>query len=295
MKETALVLAGGGAKGSYQAHIASQIMKNENVTVITGVSAGALNGAILSQGDPDHIKEIWKGLRRDDVWSGGYSILRYIKMAFGYRLGLFTAGPLQERLEKEFDPNDATVPLEAGCVSLKNGRYVPYTIDPDETYDGAQIKKARKFITASAAVPVGVEPVEVDGELLADGGIRNIAPVKDAIKYEPDRIVAIFNSNLSRPAVEGGTNPTHVLQVGESAIRILLNETLRSDVMAARRVNKTIRMTGMQEVGGASLVPITKIEPSRDLGSAQDFSQEAHDRRANVARHDYNAYLKDKQ
>jgi NTE family protein len=283
----ALVLAGGGAKGSYQAEIASRICERKNVGVITGVSAGALNGAILAQGHPPQIRNIWKGLRRKGVWDGGYNPIRYIRMAIGSALGLFTADPLIERLKKEFDPNAVEIPFEAGAVSLEDGRYVPYSIDPDKTYDKAQVKKARRFVAASSAVPVAVEPIEVEGELFTDGGIRNIAPVKDAIDYEPDRIIAIFNSRISEgAAVDSKQKPKHAFGVATKAMQIMLNETVRSDVMAARRVNESI-VKAQGEIEGLSHIPIDTVEPSEDLGSGQDFSKEAYKRRTEIARSDW--------
>lgn len=286
-ESVALVLAGGGAKGSYQAEIASRICEHKNVDVITGVSAGALNGAVLAQGHPPQIRNIWRHLRREDVWSGGYNPTRYIRMAIGSALGLFTADPLLERLKKEFDPNDVEIPFEAGAVSLENGRYVPYSIDPNERYGEKRVKKARRFVAASSAVPVAVEPIEVEGEAFTDGGIRNIAPVKDAIDYDPDRIIVIFNSKISEgAAVDSKTKPNHVFNVATKAFQIMLNETVRSDVMAARRVNESI-IKAQGEIEGLSHIPIDTIEPSEDLGSGQNFSKEAYERRTRIAMSDW--------
>lgn len=283
---TALVLAGGGAKGSYQAEIASRVCEEKDVSVITGVSAGALNGAILAQNDPKQIRNIWDGLRQQGVWSGGHGLMRYVRMALGSRLGLYSPDPLIGRLKEEFDPNDVEIPFEAGCVSLEDGRYVPFSISPEKTYSKPEVEKARKFVAASSAVPVGVEPIEVGGETLADGGIRNIAPVGDAIDYNPNEIIAVFNSRISEgAAVDQKGKPGHVFGVAQKAIQILLNETVRSDVMAARRVNESIEKAG-GEIKGLSQIPITTVEPSEDLGSAQDFSKQAYKRRIRIARKD---------
>lgn len=282
---TALVLAGGGAKGSYQANIASKLYRRKNVVAVVGVSAGALNGSVLSQGKPDRLEKIWESLRLKDVWSGGHGFARYIRMALGSKLGLYTPKPLFKRLEKEFNPNEVEVPFEAGAVSLKNGRYVPFSISPNKSYSQREVEKARKFVVASSAVPIGVEPVDVEGETLADGGIRNIAPVKSAIDYEPNEIIGVFNSRTDRP-ISPQENPSHVLEVGEKAVRIILNETLRADVAAAKKVNKAIEKAG-GTLPGLSKIPITTIEPSEDLGSGKDFSKKAYERRQRIAEKDW--------
>src|SRR5699024_8635904 len=60
MKSYGLGLAGGGAKGAYQIG-AWKAMRELGVTcdAITGVSIGAINGALIAQGDFDRAVELW--------------------------------------------------------------------------------------------------------------------------------------------------------------------------------------------------------------------------------------------
>src|SRR2546423_11167142 len=69
----ALVLSGGGAKGSWQVGACHHLIAERGLwfDVIAGVSAGAVNAATLAQAhDPDelateleHLRSVWLGLR----------------------------------------------------------------------------------------------------------------------------------------------------------------------------------------------------------------------------------------
>lgn len=257
-----LILAGGGAKGIYQAHVASEVYKRKNVTSISGVSAGALNGAILSQGNPDKIKKLWDGLDRKDVWDGGHGIKTYFQILTGNRLGLYSPAPIIEKLRKNFNPNKSEVRFSAGCVSLNTGEYVQYSIDPNRTYTEKEKEKARKFVAASSAIPIGVDPIEIGGDLMVDGGTRNISP-----PTEKEKTIAILNSDVSEKPIN--QKPTNVLEVGKNALKILLNENARADVPDAGEI----------------------IEPSEPIGATTDFSDKTQKKRKEVAKRDVESFF----
>ncbi|MEG2720791.1 MAG: patatin-like phospholipase family protein, partial [Oscillospiraceae bacterium] len=63
MREYGLVLAGGGAKGAYQIG-AWKALREMGITfsAITGVSIGAINGALIASGDFDKALELWSNV-----------------------------------------------------------------------------------------------------------------------------------------------------------------------------------------------------------------------------------------
>ena len=66
--ETALVLGGGGAKGAYQIGAARALdALGIGYSRIYGTSIGALNAAMLAQGDPNAAAALWQTLRLSDV------------------------------------------------------------------------------------------------------------------------------------------------------------------------------------------------------------------------------------
>lgn len=66
----ALALGGGGAKGSYQLGVFKALNKLcITPDIITGTSIGALNGALLTQGEPHILEELWANITRDQVFA----------------------------------------------------------------------------------------------------------------------------------------------------------------------------------------------------------------------------------
>ena len=66
--ETALVLGGGGAKGAYQIGAARALdALGIRYCRVYGTSIGALNAALLAQGDPDAAASLWQTIRLSDV------------------------------------------------------------------------------------------------------------------------------------------------------------------------------------------------------------------------------------
>ena len=75
MRKRALVLSGGGTKGVYQCGVVSALRKlgKDNWDIITGTSVGALNAAMLVQGDFDAMEAM-------------YENLEFFRDVFGYRV-----------------------------------------------------------------------------------------------------------------------------------------------------------------------------------------------------------------
>ena len=68
MKEYGIVLAGGGAKGGYEIGVWKALKELEiPMKAIAGTSVGALNGAIMVQGDYDAACDLWSNMQIQDV------------------------------------------------------------------------------------------------------------------------------------------------------------------------------------------------------------------------------------
>lgn len=68
MKEYALVLEGGGAKGAYQIGALKALMENGyKFNTVVGTSIGAINAAFIAQGDIDKVEELWKTMSFKDL------------------------------------------------------------------------------------------------------------------------------------------------------------------------------------------------------------------------------------
>ena len=64
----ALVLAGGGAKGSYQIGVWRALQALDwTPDIITGASVGTLNGCLFTMGKIQEAEDLWRGLEIHDV------------------------------------------------------------------------------------------------------------------------------------------------------------------------------------------------------------------------------------
>src|SRR5256885_8905706 len=99
----ALVLSGGGAKGSWQVGACQHLIAERGLwfDVIAGVSAGAVNAATLAQArdqdelaaEVEHLRSVWLGLRGShDIYRRRW--LGALRTVLAPRAALYNAPPL---------------------------------------------------------------------------------------------------------------------------------------------------------------------------------------------------------
>jgi NTE family protein len=203
-----LVLSGGGAKGA--AHIGVlKFLEQQHIPIdyIAGTSIGAYVGGMYALGYS--ADEIEKLMMQTD-WSSGYSdiiprgALSYrdkqqrdqfnIPLDVGYREGEVKApngllqGQTMSRLLRQstdlveqfgsFD--ELTIPFRAVATDLETSEAVVLS-------SGSLVLAMQ----ASAAVPGALQPVEIDGKLLVDGGIANNLPIDVVKAMGADIVIAV--------------------------------------------------------------------------------------------------------
>jgi predicted acylesterase/phospholipase RssA len=58
----ALILSGGGARGAYEAGVAVSLLEHEDFELVCGASIGAINGALIAQGDRGELERVWRAM-----------------------------------------------------------------------------------------------------------------------------------------------------------------------------------------------------------------------------------------
>jgi predicted acylesterase/phospholipase RssA len=58
----ALILSGGGARGAYEAGVAMSLLEHEQFDIVCGTSIGAINGALIAQGDIAELERVWRSI-----------------------------------------------------------------------------------------------------------------------------------------------------------------------------------------------------------------------------------------
>lgn len=236
----ALVLSGGGSKGAFQVGALEHILGDLGVTydIVTGISVGALNGSFISQfragEEKEAIKglvEVWNSVNDERIFKLNHHRMKRrtfkrenISMALSAlgHLSFYDSTPLEELVAEVLDPDKVSTSgkrLSIGCASLSDGE-IRYW---DE--NSPDIVKA---VSASAAYPVFFRPVEIEGTLWTDGGIRHTIPIERAISMGATEIDVILTGPIPE---KQSHNVTNTVQQLLSVISILLDEVYDTDMI----------------------------------------------------------------
>lgn len=176
----ALILSGGGAKGSVQLGILKYITEQGYTPdVIYGTSVGSLNAAGLSHVGINGLHDIWKSMTKtSDIFKFNW------KFIFFLASGIYNAKPLKKLLEKII-ANPPTINAYSCKVSLETGE-IAYVHCAEDNYIESTV--------ASCSIPVFND--DINGWV--DGGVREQTPLKRAIQDGADEIVVILCNPITK-------------------------------------------------------------------------------------------------
>ena len=194
---TVLVLGGGGMKGI--AHIGVWKALEENgihPDAIIGTSIGALIVACLAGGlGWRELAEIARRLRRQDI----VSVNRRAMWLGGVREpAVFEGEHFLEYIRKSLPVPEFSalrIPFRANAVSLLSGEEVWFGAGAREEVPLAEA------VYASCALPMYFAPARIDGDVLVDGGILDVFPVRRALEWGAERGIGVdVGSDFLPPA-----------------------------------------------------------------------------------------------
>jgi NTE family protein len=186
-RRTVLVLGGGGMKGVAHAGAWKALQEaGVRVDAVIGTSIGSLVGACLAGGwGWRELGEMALALRKDDI----VSINRRAVLFGGVRQeavfsGEHFRGYLERNLPlKRFE--DAILPLRLNAVSLVSGETVWFGADRREDVP------VLDAVYASCAIPIYFPPGRIEDDVLVDGGIVDVLPLREAAAWGAERIIAV--------------------------------------------------------------------------------------------------------
>lgn len=267
-KKRAIVLSGGGAKGCFQLGVLDylrEIGEIYNFDIICGTSVGTLNAVMLAQEDYPKLKDLWFGLKGNSDIYYGLPVLRFLFSG----MSLYSNNPLMKLIDKYVDYqkliqvlNNGQKTLKIGVVSLQTGQV--FYINPLENKLGTCSKsitqeRFKKFILASTSIPVmfpaqGVDKKEFYHWLpFADGGLRDITPLKAAIDAGAETILVV----LASP--RGMRDDRKKFKIKNALLRtidILTNEIYNQDIDNCKWYNEHLADDGVHRK-----INLTIIEP----------------------------------
>ena len=253
-----LVLEGGGTKGAYQIGVYRALMESGvEIGGVAGTSIGALNGAMIVQGDYEKAYELWHDItysmiinaKEEDIermsqlkW--GREDISFVKDKLKSLLvgRGFDIGPFRESLEtyiNEYKIRKSK--MDFGIVTINLSERKPIHIFKEEIPEG----KLNDYLMASSYLPV-FKAERIDGKLYLDGGFYDNLPfgmLKDK-GYKDLILVRTHAKGLVRRLDLGDSNSI-IISPNED-----LGRTLDCDTNRTRYNLKLGYYDGLKALGG---------------------------------------------
>lgn len=223
---TILVLQGGGALGAYQAGVFEGLTEaGYTPDWVTGVSIGAINGALIAGNPPERrierLREFWELVSSGAAWfpPGVFEpvhrtakrVSAAMAASFGvpgffvprlppamlaphgsdWSLSVYDTSPLRDTLEKLIDferINGPEVRFSVGAANVRSGN--------SEYFDNRRTRIQVEHVMASGALPPAFAPVQIDDEFYWDGGIVSNTPLWYVLDDSPQVCALIFQVDL---------------------------------------------------------------------------------------------------
>ncbi|MDO5003277.1 MAG: patatin-like phospholipase family protein [bacterium] len=199
----AIVLSGGGSKGSYQIGVWRALRKlHIKYDIVTGTSVGALNGALMVQNKFHKAIKLWSKINMQllfgDEATNSTKITDVLNM---YRINFFKNGGmdvkiLEDVIDKYIDKDTFyNSKIDFGLVAVNlSGKKAVQMKKKDIPKD-----KLNDYLMASASCYPAFQKKDIDGNKFIDGGIFDNMPINLAIDLGADSIIAV---DLCAPGVK---------------------------------------------------------------------------------------------
>jgi len=175
-----LSLSGGGAHGAYQAGVLKRLHEEGyKWDIITGVSAGSLNGIALGLFNASNqdfaiklMESVWMNITSSDVYKWNWNPI--------YDQSLLDSSPLNRTIYKLVSKYGGVAKrnLILGSVKLNSGLLKLFP-----TSELNSVSRTTRIVMASSSIPVVFPPIHLDGEYYVDGGTFSNELIRPGVKY----------------------------------------------------------------------------------------------------------------
>lgn len=186
-----LVLAGGGARGSYQVGVYQALGElGWRPDVITGTSVGCLNGAMFATGQWPTARDMWLTIDTRQVIADPpdpqQGVLNFWQEVV--RGGGLDVTPLEDIVDRVLDETALRAsPIAFGLVTVNKRTLRPLELTAPEIPDG----QMKDYLLASAACFPAFRPRAIEGREFIDGGYADNMPVGLARRMGAEEVVAV--------------------------------------------------------------------------------------------------------
>lgn len=306
MGKIALYLAGGGARGAYQAGVLKAVHQILQTRVspfqmITGVSVGSINAAILAQYANDfatgvnRLEELWRNIHCQQIYNASNyalssSLVRNLshflirQRKSGY---LLDTSPLYQFIEENVDFNQIrenikhkyleTFEVISNCYELQQtiSFYEHFAPNFNDWHYPRHASQRCSFtsnhILASSALPLFFPPIGLDGFNYGDGSIGLVSPLRGALRFNVDKILILGTRQLpTLPHVEKWRSSeigfAHILG---NMLNGLFLDNLDRDIETVNHMNDIARLLSIWKKRQSPWRPVETmhLRPSTDVAS----------------------------
>lgn len=199
----ALVLSGGGSKGSYQIGVWKALKQlNIKFDIITGTSVGALNGAIMVQNEYKKALNIWKKINlkvlfgEDAVESTDNFEIYKMYSKHLLKHGGMDVSDLEKLIQKSLNHKKFySSKINYGLITYNLTNKKPIELQKKD------IKKELliDYLMASASCFPAFKQKDIEGEKYIDGAYHDNLPINLAIDMGAKEIIAV---DLNAPGIK---------------------------------------------------------------------------------------------
>lgn len=283
----ALVLSGGGVKGAYQVGVLSGLLGGlkTKYDIFCGVSVGAINSAFLAQfktGEEmeafDALHKLWLNVENKKIKKSWFL---FGKLAALWKPSVYNSAPLQKWINDELD-----------CTRVRDSgkllRVVAVSWDSGECHVASEGEDfLSSWVAASSAFPVMLTPVQLHGECWADGGLRQVTPLGEAIRAGATEIDVILCDNSDTIQRFQSKEKSSIPSLLVRSIEILVNQVQRADLKICGLKNDIAEANGKYKT-----VKVRVFAPSDNLvEDSLDFDPGAIRRMIDVGQQDFAKFV----
>ncbi len=306
MAKKALYLAGGGARGAYQAGVLKAIahilqVKTIPFAMVSGVSIGSINAAIIAQHANDFplgvqkLEALWREISSQQIFnSSNYelskSVLRNVSHLFvkQHQSGhLLDTTPSHQFINEHIDfdliktniSNNHLETMEVISNCYESQQTISfYQHNQSEFEDwhyprhtSQRVDLKMEHILASSALPLFFPAVKINGFHYGDGSMGLVAPLRGAVRFDVAKIMILGTRQLpvfTDPETlrNGDIGFAHILG---NMLNGLFLDNLDRDIEMVNRMNDIARLISMWKKRQSSWRPIETLHlrPSIDISA----------------------------
>lgn len=306
MTKKALYLAGGGARGAYQAGVLKamyDILKTPSLPfeVISGVSVGSINACILAEQAHDFrvatekLEMLWRDISSNYIFDAtnlglSKSLFSNVTRAVSKRNQaghLLDSRPLQAFINQHIQFESIQAHIESGL--LDSFEIISHCYETQQTisfyqhhlpvFEDWQYPRhvsqrthlSMEHILASSALPLFFPTVKINGLHYGDGSMGLVSPLRGVIRFQAEQVMIIGTRPLSNFVHDHLAYKTDIgfANILGGMLSALFLDNLDRDIEMVNRMNDIARLLSLWKKRYSPWRPIKTmyLRPSMDVAS----------------------------